>query len=318
MRTTGGIWHFLRLAGGRLVAGAVVLWGAATLTFLAMHIPKGDPVLIILGGETAQPTPAVIEQVRLEYGLDQPIWVQYVNYLSDLLHGDLGTSYQLRVPVVDAISAQLPPTVQLAAVGAAASVVLALVVSLLTANRRSRFVRSTVSGSTVVLASMPSFVLGIGLLIIFSFTLHIFPSSGTDGWERLVLPAATIALPVASHLIQVLRPELEEVLEQPFIVTARARGMRDSGVRIRHALRHALIPIATMTGFIVAGLLGGAVLTETVFSRQGVGRLAVSAVQSNDLPLVLGIVLLSALTYVVVNFVVDIAYSIIDPRLVTA
>lgn len=302
----------------RLASGLLVLWGAATLTFLAMHIPKGDPALVILGGETASPTPEVLAQVHAQYGLDLPLWRQYLDYLGRLVQGDLGTSYQLRTPVTSAIGAQLGPTVELAAAGAVTAVVLALVVSLVTARRHSRLLDALAAGTTTVLASMPSFVLGIGLLIVFSFTFHVFPSSGTGGLARLVLPVATVALPVSAHLIQVLRPELDDVLEQPFIVTARARGMRDAAVRVRHALRHAMIPIATLTGFVVAGLIGGAVLTETVFSRQGIGRLAVTAVQSSDLPLVLGVVLLSAAAYVVVNLLVDLLYTVLDPRVVTA
>jgi peptide/nickel transport system permease protein len=307
----------LRVVVKRLLAGVLVLWGAATLTFLALHVPKGDPAMMLLGGAEANPTPAVLAAVRAEYGLGQPLLVQYVLYFGRLLRGDLGMSYQQRMPVTQAIELQVWPTVTLAFAAAGVAVALALVVSLVTA-KRGPAVHGLTSGISTVFASVPGFVIGIVLLFVFASLIPIFPSSGTDGLNRLVLPVLTLALPIAASLIQVLRAELDEVLEQPFILTARTRGMRDAGVRVRHALRHALIPVATMTGFVIAGLLGGAVLVETVFSRQGIGRLALTAVQNQDLPLVLGVVLFAALVYVLVNLVIDIVYSLIDPRLATA
>lgn len=308
------ILHILRR---RLLAGVVVLWGAATLTFFALHIPKGDPALMLLGGPESNPTPEVLAAVRTEYGFDQPLYVQYALYFGRLLRGDLGVSYQQRMPVVDAIAIQLWPTVTLAFLAATLAVVLAIVVSLATA-KRPHLISGVTTSVATVLASVPSFVLGILLLFLFASLIPLFPSSGTDGPETLVLPVLTLALPIAASLTLVLRAELEDVLEQPFILTARTRGMRSAAVKLRHALRHALIPVATMTGFVIAGLLGGAVLTETVFSRQGIGRLALTAVQHQDLPLVLGVVLFAAFVYVLVNLVIDLLYSVIDPRLATA
>lgn len=303
--------------GRRILSGVLVLWGAATLTFLALHVPKGDPAIMLLGGIEANPTPEVLAQVRAEWGFDRPIWEQYARYFGRLLSGDLGTSYQQRMPVADAIGTQLGPTVVLAFTAAAASLVIALVVSLATA-KRGRVLTGITSGAGILLASVPGFVLGIVLLFLFAALIPLFPSSGTDGIERLVLPVLTLALPISATLIQVLRTELDEVLEQPFILTARTRGLSVAAVKVRHALRHALVPIATMTGFVIANLLGGAVLIETVFSRQGIGRLALAAVQNQDLPLVLGVVLFAALVFVVVNFAVDVLYSALDPRLATA
>ncbi|UOE43354.1 ABC transporter permease [Agromyces larvae] len=303
--------------GRRVLSGILVLWGAATLTFLALHVPKGDPAIMLLGGSEANPTPEVLAQVRAEWGFDRPIWEQYARYFGRLLSGDLGTSYQQRMPVADAIGIQLGPTVVLAFTAAGVSVVLAIVVALATA-KRGRVLTGFASGTGILLASIPGFVLGILLLFLFAALIPIFPSSGTDGIERLVLPVLTLALPIAATLAQVMRTELDEVLEQPFILTARTRGLSVTAVKIRHALRHSLVPIATMTGFVIANLLGGAVLVETVFSRQGIGRLALAAVQNQDLPLVLGVVLFAALVFVVVNLVVDVLYSVIDPRLATA
>ncbi|MGO3827569.1 MAG: ABC transporter permease, partial [Microbacterium gubbeenense] len=205
----------------------------------------------------------------------------------------------------------------LAFTSAIVAVVLAIVISLLTSGR-GRLVQGVTSTTSLVLASIPGFVLGIILLFLFAAIIPVFPSSGTQGLSRLILPALTLALPIAASLTQVLRAELDEVLEQPFIVTARTRGMGLAAVKLRHALRHALIPVATMTGFIVANLLGGAVLVETVFSRQGIGRIALEAVQKQDMPLVMGVVLLAALAFTVINVVVDVVYSFLDPRLTTA
>jgi peptide/nickel transport system permease protein len=305
-----------RIVGRRAISGLLVMWGAATVTFLALHLTKGDPAMALLGGAEANPTPAALAAARAEYGFDKPIWTQYVIYFGRLISGNLGESYQQHLSVAQAIGIQLAPTVELALVSAAVAVVIALAVSLSAAGH-SRIVGSIASGIATVLASVPSFVLGIVLLFLFSALIPIFPSAGNQGLNSLVLPVLTLSLPIAAHLIQVLRPELEEVLEQPFILTARTRGMGAAAVKLRHALRHALIPIATMTGFVIAGLLGGAVLVETVFSRQGIGRLATTAVQNQDLSLVLGVVLFAAFVYVVVNLVVDVTYSLIDPRLAT-
>lgn len=297
----------------RLLAGVLVLWGAATLTFVGLNVTGGDPALAILGGPEAVPTAEALAQVRREYGLDQPLIVQYGQYLGRLAQGDLGESYRLRIPVAQAIGEHLGATLQLAIWAALVAVLLAIAVAVLTARRRP-WVGSLSSGTELVLSSMPSFVLGILLLLVFSFQLRLFPPSGSSGWKTMVLPILTLALPVAAVLAQVLRQELEDILEQPFITMARARGLSEAGVRLGHALRHALIPLVTLSGFILASLLGGAVITETLFARQGVGRLMLDAANTKDVPMVLGITLLAALIYVVVNLIVDLLLPLIDPR----
>ncbi len=307
----------LRRIGFRLLAGVGVLWGAATLSFVALHVTAGDAALATVAGQGANPTQEVLDRVRHDYGLDLPLWRQYLNYLGRLVHGDLGQSYQQRIGVGKAIGEQLGPTVQLALSAAVLAVVLAITVALLTARRRP-WIRSAASGTELVLSSTPTFVLGMLLLIVFSFKAKLLPVSGNQSLSALILPTLTLALPIAAVLSQVLRAELEEVLEQPFILTARSRGMRDAAVRLRHALRHALVQIVTMSGFVIGGLLGGAVITETLFVRQGVGQLMLSAVTTKDIPMVLGLVLFAAFVYVVVNLLVDIGYTLIDPRLVTS
>ncbi|GAA4557190.1 ABC transporter permease [Planotetraspora kaengkrachanensis] len=301
--------------GVRLIAGVGVLWGAATLSFIALHVTAGDAALSTVAGQGANPTKEVLDQVRRDLGLDQPLYHQYLDYLGRLLHGDLGRSYQQRISVSQAIGEQLGQTVQLAVAAAVVAVLLAIAAAVLTARRRPW--RSIASGVELTLSATPTFVIGIVLLIVFSFTLKVLPVSGNDGPRALILPTLTLALPIGAVLAQVLRSELEEVLEQPFILTARTRGMRDTVVRVRHALRHALVQIVTMSGFVVGGLLGGAVITETLFVRQGVGQLMLSAVTTKDIPMVLGLVVFAAFVYVLVNLLVDIAYTLIDPRLVT-
>jgi peptide/nickel transport system permease protein len=203
------------------------------------------------------------------------------------------------------------------AVGAAfVAVVFAVVAAVLTA-KRGPWLRSLTTGTELVTASMPTFVLGLVLLIVFAIELKWLPVSGQDGFTSLILPTCTLALPISAVLAQVLRSELEDVLEQPFILTARARGMRDVAVRLRHALRHALLQLVTMAGYVIGGLLGGAVITESLFNRQGLGQLMLTATTNKDIPLVIGVIIFAALVYVVVNLIVDIVYSIVDPRVVT-
>jgi peptide/nickel transport system permease protein len=303
----------LRLILRRLLSGIGVLWGAATLTFLAINLSAGDPAMAILGGPGANPSAELIAQVRAEYGLDQSLIVQYGQYLGRLAQGDLGDSYNLRRPVGQVISGQLGATVQLSLSAAALAVLLAVVVAVLSANR-APWVRSLVSGTELVLSSAPSFVIGLGLLLVFAFGWHLLPPSGSNSWQALILPSVALALPVAAVLSQVLRQELEDTLEQPFIAMARARGLSETGVRLKHALRHALVPLVTLSGFVFASLLGGAVVIELLFSRQGIGRLMLDAANTKDVPLLLGITLLAAAIYVVVNFLVDLINHLVDPR----
>ena len=303
----------LRLILRRLLSGLGVLWGAATLTFLAVNLSAGDPAMAILGGPGAMPSAELIAKVRAEYGLDQPLIVQYGQYLGRLAQGDLGDSYNLRKPVGQVIASKLGATAQLSLSAAALAVLLAVVVAVLSANR-APWIRSLVSGTELVLSSAPSFVIGLILLLVFAFGWHLLPPSGSNGWRALILPSVALALPVAAVLSQVLRQSLEDILEQPFIAMARARGMSETGVRLKHALRHALVPLVTLSGFVFASLLGGAVVIELLFSRQGIGRLMLDAAVSKDVPLLLGITLLAAAIYVVVNFLVDLINHLVDPR----
>lgn len=296
----------------RLLLGIVVLWGAATLAFIALHLLPGDPARLIAGAES-ETSPAVIAHIRAEYGFGRPVLVQYGTFLADLARGRLGTSYQLGEPVGAAIGGQLWSTAALALGAAALGFLLAFALAVTTAGRpRLRAVTSTFE---LVCLSTPSFWVGIMLLTVFSFRLHLFPVIGNSGVNSLVLPWITLALPIAGVLGLVMREGMERALDQPFALTVRARGATERRLRLRHAVRHALLPALTLSGWSLSQLLGGVVVVETVFARQGLGELVVNAVSGRDFPVVTGVVLLTTLVLVVINIVVDLLYRAIDPRL---
>jgi peptide/nickel transport system permease protein len=238
---------------------------------------------------------------------------QYFSYLGRLLHGDLGTSYQLQRPVTEVIGSQLGSTIALAVSGLLVALVLAVLLAVTTAGRP--WASRIANGIELTLVSIPEFWLGIVLLVVFSFRLGWFPVAGANGLRSLVLPAFALGLGLVGLVSQVLREGVERSLEQPYSLSVRARGVSETGLRVRHSLRHASLPVATLLGWIVGGLLGGVIIVEQVFGRPGIGVVALQAAQSRDLPVVLGVALFSALVYVVVNTAVDLLALVIDPRL---
>ncbi|MEV4615459.1 ABC transporter permease [Kitasatospora sp. NPDC049258] len=303
----------LRGAARRLLGALAVLLGAATVAFAALQLIPGDPVTVMLGPGTAA-TPEVKAQIRAQFGLDQPVAVQYLHYLERLATGDLGESYQLQRPVADLIGDQLGPTVQLALAALLLAAALALLGAVATAGRRGAL-RTIGSLAELLAVSSPSYWTGILLLTAFSFQLQIFPVAGDQGLPALVLPAVTLALPVAGVLAQVLREGLESALGQPFTLTARSRGLGRPAVLLRHALRHAAAATLTLAGWLTGSLLGGAVLVESVFGRPGIGALSLQGTTNKDMPLVIGLVLLSALVFVLISTLVDLLHLAVDPRL---
>ncbi|MHA6758791.1 ABC transporter permease [Streptacidiphilus sp. PAMC 29251] len=313
--TAAGAAKLLRGAARTLAGAVAVLFGAATVAFVALQLIPGDPVTVMLGpGNPA--TPEVKARIRAQFGLDQPVVLQYLHYLENLVRGNFGESYQLQRPVTALIGDQLWPTVQLALAALVLAVVLAVTTAVATAGRRPALRAAATLGELLAVSS-PSYWIGILLLTAFSFQLRIFPVVGDQDLSALVLPAVTLALPLAGVLSQVLREGLETALDQPFVLTARSRGLSVTAVRLRHALRHAAVPLVTLTGWLTGSLLGGAVLVETVFGRPGIGALALQATTNKDMPLVIGLVLLSALVFVVISTLVDLLYLVIDPRLRT-
>jgi len=298
-------------SAGILASVVIVLWGAATLAFLAFRIIPGDAVSVMLGPQ-AQVSEEVKDGIRAELGLDRPPLVQYLSYLGGLLHGDLGRSYQLRMPVTEVIGRQLGPTVQLTALALLIALVLALAAALFA---RRGFARGVVVAAELIVLSSPVFWIGLLLLAVFAFTLGWFPVAGSRTPATLVLPAVTLALPVAALIGQVLRDGIDAAERQPFAETVRARGATPARLVLRHSLRHGAASALTLTAYLVGSLLGGAVLVETVFARPGLGRVTLAAIVNRDLPVVAGIIMLSALVFVIVNVLVELLHPLIEPRL---
>lgn len=300
----------IRVAG-LAVSVVIVLWGAATLAFLAFRVIPGDPVSVMLGPQ-AQVSEAVKDGIRAELGLDRPPLEQYLAFIGQLARGDLGESYQLRMPVTEVIGRQLGPTLQLAALALLIAVVLAFAVAVLV---RGQAGRAVAAGVELVILSSPVFWIGLILLSVFAFGLGWFPVSGARNPATIVLPAVTLALPVAALLSQVLRDGLAQAERMPFAETVRARGASPSWFTLRHGLRHGASGALTLAAYLTGSVLGGAVLVETVFARAGLGRVTLAAISNRDLPVITGIILLSAIVFVVVNLVVELLHPLLDPRL---
>lgn len=295
---------------GRIGGVLLVVWGAATAGFFSLRLIPGDPVNVLVGlGNVSQ---QVRDQIRADWGLADPLPVQYVRYLSRLLQGDLGTSYRMQQPVADVIGQQLAPTVQLMALAMAFAVVLAFGSALFGRGRRTAPVAGLLE---LVAVSSPTFWIGLVLISVFGFGLGWFPVVDTGGFGALVLPAATLAIPVAGILSQVLRQGLDAAAALPFVDTVRARGATHTRLVLRHTLRHAAANSVTLTGYIVGSLLGGSVLVEAVFARPGLGRVALGAIVDRDVPVVLGIIVLAAASFALVNLLADLLAGRIDPRL---
>ena len=303
----------IRLAG-IAASAALVLWGAATLAFLAFRIIPGDAVSVMLGPQ-AKVSEAVKAGVRAELGLDRPPLEQYVSYIGGVLRGDLGTSYQLRMPVTEVIGRQLGPTLQLTALALLIAVIIAIAVALLA---RRGVARAVVVTAELLVLSSPVFWIGIVLLAVFAFGLGWFPVAGTRSPATIVLPALTLALPVSALIGQVLRDGIDAAEREPFAETVRSRGAGPVRLVMRHSLRHGAASALTLTAYLIGSLLGGAVLVETVFARPGLGRVTLTAIVDRDLPVVAGVIMLSALVFVIVNVIVELLHPVLDPRLRTA
>jgi peptide/nickel transport system permease protein len=301
----------------KALSAVVVLWGAATVAFFAQLALPGDratAILNIRSGQAQLRTPAELAQINQQYGLQHPVIVQYLDYLRGLVGGDFGNSYQQYRPVTAIIGEQLGATLTLSLTAIVFAWVLMVVWVTLTAGRGPR-VGALGALVDVVAAGLPAYWLGIILLLVFGLGLRWFPVIGGTGVNGLILPALTLAIPLAGFMSQSTRTEFERALEQPFVISARMRGMSDAGVRMRHVLRHAIIPAVTLSGWALGATLSGAVIVESIFSRPGIGNVLVTAVSSQDLPVVVGIVTLVAVVYVVANLIVDIVYTVVDPRL---
>jgi peptide/nickel transport system permease protein len=297
----------------RVLLTVPVVLGVSVVVFSIVHLLPGDPILIILRGANA--TPEQVAELRAQLRLDDPIPVQYLQFLRRAVVGDFGRSIFTRRPVIDEIADQLPSTLQLALTAILIAAVVGLVLGITAAIRQNTWVDRAAMLLALGGVSMPSFWLGLVLILIFSLQLGWLPATGQGGLSRLILPAATIGLNYSAIIARLVRSSVLEVLGNNYITTARAKGLSEWPVVLKHALGNALIPVTTIIGVQLGNLLAGTIIVETVFSRQGMGRLAVTAVLDKDYPLIQGVVLVSAMGYVLVNLLVDLSYSVLDPRI---
>jgi len=296
----------------RVGSALIVIFGVCTLVFLLLHLVPGDPVDAMLG-ESARPADRVA--LRASLGLDQPLLEQYTRYLVGLARLDLGQSFQDQRPVSAVLAERLPATLQLAAAALLLALVLAIPLGVLAAKHRGGPIDGAAMGFSMLGISLPNFWLGPLLILVFSLWLGWTPVSGNDGAVSLVLPAITLGTGLAAVLARMVRASVLEVLGEDYIRTARAKGLSEAAVLRRHALRNAWLPVLTLVGLQLGGVLGGAVITETVFAWPGVGSLLVESIQSRDYPVVQGCVLLISVLYVLVNALTDLAYVRVDPRI---
>jgi peptide/nickel transport system permease protein len=298
----------------RLVLTVPVLFGVTLLVFSMLHLVPGDPVkamFIESGGASAEQ----IEQVRHLLGLDKSLPEQYWDYLTNALHGDLGQSIISRQSVFELIVQNLPSTLQLTVTGLGLAIVLGMALGVVAAVRQSSWADNMTMVVATIGVSMPSFWLGLLLILVFGIYLRWVPITAGSDLNRLALPAFALGFQSAAIIARLVRASLLEVLQEDYMRTARAKGLSNRIVILRHGLRNALIPVTTVVGLQFGGLLGGAVIIEAVFARQGIGQLLVGALQARDFPLAQGCVLFIALVYVLVNLSVDMLYAFIDPRI---
>ncbi|HEX7819098.1 MAG TPA: ABC transporter permease [Sphingobium sp.] len=295
----------------RLIGAVGVAFGAMTLVFTILYWLPGDPAFLIAGDDAPD---AVVEQVRARLGTDRPFSEQYVHYVGKLLHGDFGTSYVTGEPVIGRIVAQLPATLELTLVAALVALVLGVLGGVVAAVTRGRWLDQLLQSTALFVGSMPSFWFGIILILIFSVHLRWLPAIGNGTLAQMVLPAACLGLGAAGDLARMTRDCILDVLDEPFVVTLRAKGLTEQAVLYRHVLRSALIPVITMLGMRIGTLLSGTVVVEALFARQGLGRIISEAVNTKDIPMVLAAVLIASLFYILINLVVDFSYSRIDRR----
>jgi len=305
----------------RLLQSLFIIWGCATLVFFMIRMIPGDPVVLMLGPEY---TPEAAELIRQKLGLNESLPIQYVRWLSSLATGDLGGSIATGETVAQVIMSGLPKTLSLAAVSFIIALIIAVPAGIIAALKRNSVFDYGASVISFIGVSMPSFWVGIILILVFAVRLHWLPAIGyseisEDGFvewfKRLILPSVAIGIGYSAILMRFVRAGLLEVLGSDYVRTARAKGLREQSVVLRHALRNSLIPVVTVIGIQLALLLSGAVVVETVFSIRGIGRILVGAIFDRDYPIVQGVILVVAVIFVLANLIVDIVYTFIDPRI---
>ena len=288
------------------------IFGVVTLVFLIIHLIPGDPVEIMLG-ETATLTDKA--KLRADLGLDLPISVQYFRFITNLVQGDFGMSFHFRQPAFDLIIKRLPATIELSLGALVVALMISVPLGILSAAKQYSFIDQTSLFVALLGVSMPNFWLGPLLIIIFSINLGWLPVSGRGDITHLLLPAITLGSSMAAILTRMIRSSLLDILKEEYIKTARAKGLPEPIILLKHALRNALLPVVTILGLQFGSLLAGSIITETIFSWPGIGRLTIQAIVSRDYPLVQACVMVVALGYVFINLLTDLMYTWIDPRI---
>lgn len=296
----------------RLGYSLFVLWGALTLIFVAVRLAPGDPAAMMLGPGSTQED---IESLRERLGLDEPIIVQYGGYLSDVAQMDFGDSLWLNRPVANEVASRVATTAKLAGAAVGIGLVVSFPLGIAAALKRGTALDHLISVLSLLGQSVPSFWLGIMLILLFARQLQILPSSGSSGWSHLVLPAITLAMPLIGVLTRLVRSGLLDVLYEDYVRTARSKGLHTRTVLFRHAMRNMLIPVITVIGLQIGNLLGGAVIVETVFGWPGIGRLLIDAINQRDYPLVQVAILFITFSFIIINLIVDLSYGYLDPRI---
>ncbi len=307
----------------RLLAAIPVMLGVSLLVFLMLHALPVDPIRMMLTDHTSGTAPTVggaiteemYQSMRKQLGLDKPLYVQFTRFVWNALRGDLGRSFRNNRPVAEMIRDNVRFTAELAIAGMGIAIVVGIVLGVLAAMRAGSWFDALMMGLAVLGVSMPGFWLALMLILIFSLDLGWFPAVGAGGLKALVLPAFALGLRSAATIARLTRSSLVEVMRQDYMTTARAKGLAERVVVSKHGLKNALIPVVTIVGLQFGGLLGGALIIETIFGRPGIGYIAVNGIWNKDFPTVQGTVLFTATIYVLVNLLVDISYAWIDPRI---
>jgi len=302
-----------RFLARRFITSVLVLWGVSVFTFLMLHLVPGDPVHALAGKQIS--SPEKLEQMRQELGLDKPLPVQYADYLQKIFHGDFGTSLKNKRPVLAVIGEQFPATFKLTVAALTFSTIFGLIFGGIGAFNHRAAVDEVLSVFSIIGISIPPFFLALLLILIFSIRLNWLPSTAkTSDPRSIILPALTLGIGEAAWLARLVRSSILDEMDKNYQWTARAKGVRESVVLWRHILRNSMIPIITAVGLQFVYLMAGSVLVESIFARQGIGRLALTAIQNRDFPLVQGTVTVISLIYVAVNTLTDILYAAVDPR----
>ncbi len=296
----------------RIVISIPVLIGVVLAIFIMLRIVPGDPVTTMMGEHV---NPAVIEKISREMGLDQPMIVQFFKYVFNALRGDFGTSYRLNRNVTQIILDAFPNTVKLSLMAAAVAWLIGIVAGIVAAVRQNKLLDRMFMGCALMGVSMPVFMTALILQYVFAFKLKWFPVSGYDSWKAMVLPAIALGWNSAGSIARMTRSNLVEVMQNDFIRTARAKGLREKGVIIRHALKNAMLPVVTMMALQFSSMLSGAVLTESVFGVPVIGRLAVNGIETRDMPLLQGTVVFTTILIIIGNLIADLLYNVLDPRI---